>query len=329
MTMPEPQWEAATEAIHAAKKILIVTHVNPDGDAIGSALGLANALRAMGKKVTVCDDDRVPEFLSFLPGADKVNMKITYGKWDVMIATDAADAGRMGQAGIFGMERSKVVINLDHHVTNTRFGDIHLIVPESVAAAEIVFDWWQHAGVEITPEVATPLLTGLVTDTRGFRINSVKPRTLEVAQALMAAGASLFDVIANTLDSKPYRIIDLWKHTFPEVELDGGVIYACIQNDFFEKANVEDGGDGGLVSLLMQVNEANIAALFKEVPNKPGIIRMSFRCRPGFDVASVAEQIDGGGHTLAAGASFNGTCEEAIAHVLPLLKAEATRGSNA
>ena len=326
MTLPEPQWEAATEAIKAAKSVIIVTHVNPDGDAIGSSLGLANALTAMGKRVTVCDDDRVPEFLAFLPGAESINQALTSGDWDVMISTDASDEDRTGNAGAYGREHSKTVINLDHHVTNTGFGDIHLVVPEAVSATEIVFDWWQYAKIDFTPEIAIPLLCGLVTDTLGFRIDSVKPRTLEIAQHLMAAGAPLYEIMNRALDTRPYRIYQLWKQSFPEIQLEDDVAYTVIRSEFFQQAGVDDTGDGGLVSFLMQIKEANVAAIFKEVPGTNDI-RLSFRCRPGFNVANLAFELGGGGHVQAAGATMQGSLESVMEDILPRLKTIAAEGT--
>ncbi|MCA9913358.1 MAG: DHH family phosphoesterase, partial [Anaerolineae bacterium] len=210
-----PQWDAATEAIRTAQKILVVSHVSPDGDAIGSSLGLANALQQMGKDVTVANDDGVPPFLRWLPGAEDIVTEVTSGEFDLMISTDSSDEIRTGKVGAYGRAHSAKVINLDHHPTNTFFGDIYLVVPTTVSATEIVFDWWQHAGIEIHREIAIPLLTGLVTDTNGFRVSAVTARTLQIAQALMQYGASLTEVTARTLHTMTYDEFILWKQILP------------------------------------------------------------------------------------------------------------------
>ena len=135
MTHKAPQWEEASKAVREADTILIATHVRPDGDAIGSAMGLANALSQIGKKVTVVDDDPVPHFLKWLPNADTIVNTLDSGSWDVMISTDASDADRSGKVGAYGQANSKIVINLDHHETNTYFGDIFLVVPSAASGS--------------------------------------------------------------------------------------------------------------------------------------------------------------------------------------------------
>ena len=322
--MKQAEWARAIEAIEAAQSILVVTHVSPDGDAIGSTLGLANALKHMGKMVTVADDDGVPEFLQFLPASNSFVTELTSGKWDVMISTDASDEDRSGKVGIYGREHSETVINLDHHVTNTYFGDIHLVVPTAVSATEIVFDWWQHADIEWTYGVAMPLLTGLVTDTLGFRTSNVTARTLEVAQTLMSHGASLSEAMARTLESKTWKEVALWKRVLSTAQLHGQVVEAVITPADLEAIGMDDMGDAGLVGFLRKVNEARIAIVFKQDNDEE--VRISMRSKPGYDVADVAFGLGGGGHKQAAGATIYGTLEEARAKVLPLLQAAVKKG---
>lgn len=323
MTFREPEWHEATEAIQNAKSVLVVTHVSPDGDAIGSALGLTNALRAMGKEVTVADDDGVPPFLRWLPQASTVVTGLSSGDWDVMISTDASDEERTGKVGEYGRANSKTVINLDHHITNTGFGDIHLVVPTAVSAAEVVFDWWEFIGVDWSSDSAIPTLTGMVTDTIGFRTNSVTVRTLEIAQALMSYGASLTEITGRVLDVKSWDEMNLWKRVFPTIELEGEVITATIRiADFEAVGGADEVSDGGLVGFLNQTRDAMIAVLFKEQDD--GTVKLSFRAKPGYNVSDIALSLGGGGHKLASGATVEGTLEEVRAKVMPLAH-EATK----
>jgi phosphoesterase RecJ-like protein len=314
-------WAAATAAVDQAASILIVTHVNPDGDAIGSLLGLGNALRERGRAVICAVDGGVAGYLDFLPGAKSVQEKLTHGRWDVMISVDASDAERTGEVGAFGRERCQQVINLDHHATNTLFGDLHLIMPLTVSATEVIFHWLGYMQQPISPDVAMPLLTGLVTDTLGFRTNNVTADTLRIATALMEAGASLTDITARTLDSKPFRMIELWKHALNSVTLDNAVIAANVAQVDLKAAHLDDVTDGGLVSLLNQVNEARVAAVFKELPD--GRVEISLRSKPGYDVAQVAFAVGGGGHKQASGATIEGPLDAARARILPMLQAVA------
>lgn len=314
----------ATAAVQAAQKILIVTHVSPDGDAIGTLLGLTNALRQMGRRVTCAVDGGVPGFLEFLPGAGTVQAELKSGAWDLMISVDASDEERTGQVGIYGRAHSQQVINLDHHATNTLFGSIYLVLPTAVSASEVVYHWLNHIGHSITVEVAAPLLVGLVTDTLGFRTNNVTADTLGIAMKLMAAGASLHEITARTLDSKPYRSIELWKTALPSVKLQDEVIEGVITQADLQNAGLEDATDGGLVNLLVSANEAKVAVVFKELPD--GRFEISLRSKTGYDVSQVAFSVGGGGHKQASGATIDGPLESARARILPLLKAVVAAG---
>jgi bifunctional oligoribonuclease and PAP phosphatase NrnA len=311
-------WAQATAAVDAAQKVLIVTHVSPDGDAIGSLLGLGNALRGRGKPVTCAVDDGVPGFVEFLPGAATVADELKSGSWDLMISVDSSDEERTGNAGAYGRAHSTQVINLDHHATNTFFGDIYLVMPEAVSATEVIYRWLIHMEQPLTLEIAAPLLAGLVTDTLGFRTSAVTADTLRIAMELMAAGASLPDITARTLDSKPYRMIELWKHALPSVALYGQVIAATISQDNLRQAGLDDVTDGGLVSFLNTVNEARVAVVFKELAD--GRVEISLRSKPGYDVAQVAFSVGGGGHRQAAGATIDGPLEAARQRILDLLQ---------
>jgi len=200
MTM---NWNEAVDAVERAGSILVVTHIKPDGDAIGSLLGMTIGLREMGKKVDAAVDGGVPDYLRYIPQPETVIGDLKQGQWDLMISVDASDEERTGDAGIYGRAHSVVVINLDHHATNTMFGNIHLVAPEAVSASEIVHDFLVKFEKPISQPVATALLTGLVTDTMGFRTNHVVPRTLELAHQLMVAGGPLVDIMNRRMVSKP------------------------------------------------------------------------------------------------------------------------------
>lgn len=319
------QWNKAEQAVQAANTILIVGHVAPDGDAIGSMLGLAHWLKNRGKIITTAVDEGVPDYLEFLPGAEDILAKLESGSWDLMISTDSSDESRTGEAGQYGRANSQTVINLDHHRTNTQFGDVLLVIPEAVSATEIVFDWIEASQSQLDLDTAEALLTGLVTDTIGFRVSSVSPRTLEIAQKLMAVGASLPRIMARTLESKPFSHIDLWKYALQSVILEDQVVSANITRDFVTQAGLTETTDGGLVSLLNTVNEAVVAVVFKETLE--GRVEISLRSKPGYDVAAIAFSLGGGGHKQAAGATIDGPLEDARERVLPMVHEAAQNGS--
>lgn len=322
----EPQWQAAAEAIYAAHSILIVGHIAPDGDAIGSLLGLALPLRGLGKTVTTAVDDGAPADLRFLPGSELIAASVKIGAFDLLVSVDSSDLERIGQAGAYGMANSRRSINLDHHPTNTRFGDIHLIAPRAVAACEIVYELLRFMGVDLDADAATALLTGLVTDTQGFRISATNSRTLEIAQDLMDRGAPLADIMAKTLNRRPYAEVALWQRVLPSVSLEAGLISATIRQRDIQSVGLRKMSDGGLVSYLVNVDQARVSVVFKELPDSQ--VEVAFRAKPGYDVASLALGLGGGGHTLASGCTIAGSLEEARERVLPLARLVIAEGDD-
>jgi len=319
------QWTETTEALDNAATILLVTHVSPDGDAIGSLLGLANALRERGKTVETAVDGGVPDYLEYMAGADTVKKSLEAGEWELMISLDSSDEERTGKVGAYGRAHSAKVINLDHHASNTLFGDLFLVVPTAVSATEVVFDWLTHMRQPVSLPAATALLTGLVTDTRGFRTSNCTARTLQIAQQLMEAGASLADVTARTLDGKSYSTLLLWKTALHSVELKKGLISAVVTQEDLKRASLSDMTDGGLVSLLVGVNEAQVAVVFKELAH--GEVELSLRSKPGYDVSQVALVLGGGGHKQASGATIPGPLIAARERVLPMLRLVIEQGA--
>lgn len=321
----EPQWQAAAEAVAGARSILLVSHIAPDGDAVGSLLGLSGPLKHAGKKVTAAIDDGVPQELRFIPHSESVLPAIDAGEFDLMITLDSSDLERIGCAGAYGMTHSRQVINLDHHPTNTRFGGIHLIVPEAAAAVEIVYDFLAFLGADIAPATAFALLTGLVTDTQGFRISATNSRTLKIAQVLMGKGAPLSEIMAQTLNKRTYEEVELWKLALPSVRLQDGLIHAAVSQSDLRRAGLKKAGDGGLVSYLVTVDQAKVSIVFKELPENE--VEVGFRAKPGYDVGGLAFQLGGGGHTLASGCTMTGTLRQVQDIVLPLARQTIAEGS--
>lgn len=325
MSHKAPQWDEASDAVRSSETILVVSHIRPDGDAIGSALGLVNALIAMGKQVTVALDDPTPHYLEWLPNADSIVNSLDRGSWDLMISTDASDEVRSGEVGVYGRANSKVVINLDHHETNTYFGDIFLVVPTAASATEIVFNWWQHMGIELTQDIAVPLLTGLVTDTIGFRTASTTPQTLAAAQVLLGTGVKLVEITQRTLDVMTTQELAVFKRVMPSVQVHGEVVEAVVRKADLQATGMEDMSTSPIIGFIRKVNTANIAVVFLELEERD--IKISFRSKLGYDVAQVATELGGGGHKQASGAELVMTIEEARAKVLPMLQKVTANGA--
>lgn len=317
-------WAGAATLLVSAQDVIIVTHVIPDGDAIGSLLGLTWALRQLGKNVTPAVDGGVPDFLKFLPGAEDVRASLDGVRSDLVVAVDCGDVARMGQVGVAATANGVSVVNLDHHISNTRFGAANLVDPESVSASEIIFDWLPRLGVSLDDRIATCLLTGLVTDTLCFRTNNVTAPVLGKAQRLMEAGAPLFEITQRGLMTMPFADIQLWAAVLPTVRLDEGVIWIVIDQATRQQVPASERADSGLVSFLLSAEEACIAAIFREKVD--GRIELSLRAVPGYNVSKVAVALGGGGHILASGATIDGPLDAVLERVLPLLRAAVEEG---
>ena len=318
-------WNKASELVGQAQSILVLTHVRPDGDAIGSMTGLTHALRGMGKEVCMAVDGGVPAPLAFLPGSNEVSAQLDNVAVDLVIAVDCGDESRMGQVGQVARRNGTPLVNLDHHRTNTMFGDANLVDAETVAAAEGVLDWLDYMEIVPDPTVAFCLLTGIVTDTLCFRTDNVRDATLGKAQRLMGAGASLIEIVQRTVSRSTYAGLRLLKEVLPSVNLENHVIWAVITSETYTAAEYPGTDDAGLVSTLVEIEEAYISAVFKA--RNDGGIELGLRAVPGFDVSEVALAFGGGGHKLASGATiYDVPLETLVPRVVEMLKAEAQKG---
>ncbi len=312
--------QAILTAVQQAEKVLVITHVGPDGDALGSITAMGVALRQMGKHATLLCDDPVPERFRYLPMSQQVqppnDSRPTH--YDLLIAVDCGDETRMGQSFATLPTAVPTIINIDHHVTNTYFGDIQLIVPEAVSATEILYDLFCAIGVQITTDLAMCLLTGVVTDTLGFRTVGVTAKTLRIASELMEAGADLPLITARGLSSHPYSTAQLWQIGLNNMRLEEGLIWTKITNAQREAIGYQNTSTGGLVNFLGNVNQAAISAVLLEMAD--GTVRVGFRCNPPYSVSELALNLGGGGHPLAAGCSLEGPLDKAEALVVAMGK---------
>ena len=305
--------QAARERLHAAQTALLVTHVAPDGDAIGSLCALGLALRALGKSVTLACDDPVPEIYRFIPGsAEMVRVVPAGSEFDLVVALDCADMARTGKAGQApGRDPD---LNFDHHVTNPGFADINFVNADAAATAEVLYELSEPLGLPLEKKVAECLMAGLVADTQGFRTTSVTPRSLAVAQGLMAAGASLSKIYDMTLNRRSFHAARLWGEGLTRLKLENGVVWTSLPLAAKQAIGYKGVGDADLVNVLTTIYEARIAIIFVE--RDDGKVKISLRAHPGLDVSVVAKSFGGGGHEAAAGAEIEGTLEEVEARVL-------------
>jgi phosphoesterase RecJ-like protein len=313
--------------LEKAQNILVVTHVDPDGDAIGSLTAVGLALRQIKQKVTLVCDDNVPERFRYLPLSEKVRKRPDrLNDHDLLIAVDCGDKFRMGKAFSSLPDPKPFIINIDHHMTNTRFGDINLVDPQATSTAEMLYQLFTDLGIVISQEIALSLLTGLVTDTLGFRTVGVSADTLRIAADLIEAGADLGFVTTYALNLRTMPTLRLWGTGINKMHLENGLLWTSITNQERKAAKFRSNSSVGLVNMLADVDEASMGAVLMELDD--GTIKVGLRCRPPFDVSAVAMALGGGGHPLAAGCALTGSLEEAEALLVRLCQDAIIRQSS-
>jgi bifunctional oligoribonuclease and PAP phosphatase NrnA len=301
-----------------ADRILLMCHVDPDGDAIGAILGLGLALARLNKHVVTASPNRVPSRYSFLPGVEGITTHPA-GDFDLFISLDCSDAQRLKHlhALVTAANRS-LLINIDHHVTNVNFGQINWVDAQAAATAEMIIQLVDALGVTIDQELALPLLTGIVTDTRGFHTPNTGAPQLQAASRLIDAGVSLADVMERTLNVRPYTMIRLWGKMLDTAILEGRIVWAVLTPQMQVAGLSYENGDGGFINLLTSTREADVGVLFHDKGN--GHVEVGFRSKPGISIAEVALRLGGGGHAQAAGCTLNGSLVEVQQTVLAVLR---------
>lgn len=309
--------QTAAQLIRKAQDILVICHVMPDGDAIGSLLGLGWALHKLGKEHTLACADPVPDSFAYLPGSEAI---VTHpeGNHDLVISLDCSDLKRLGAAYDQDSLRGVPIINIDHHVTNVGFGRVNWVDPSSAATAQMVLTLIERLEVPLDPTMATCLLNGVVTDTRGFRTPNTTPAVMEAATRLMTAGASLPEITEQVFNRRPLAVIRLWGRALSAVQLDGRIIWTEISQAMKHECGLSSDSDDGLVSFLTSACEADVGVVFIEKDD--GTIDVSMRSMSGIDISSVAMRLGGGGHPQAAGCNLSSSLVEARERVLAELR---------
>jgi phosphoesterase RecJ-like protein len=302
------------ELIQGARRMLLVTHVAPDGDAIGSLLGLGWLLKALGKGLTLTCEDPVPAPYTWLPGSDEI-VRRGSGSYDLVISLDCSDQRRTGHVlddGMLGLP----LVNIDHHITNTGFGTVNWVDPSVAAASQMILTMAEALGWGVTQPAAVCLLNGLVTDTRGFRTGNVSAVVLRSALRLMDAGAPLNEITWRVLDQRPLASVRLWGEAIEGLHLEHEILWTVITRAMRQRWGSSNGEDGysGLANFLSGVREAQVTVVFTE--RDDGTIDVGMRSIPGCDVSQAAVRLGGGGHPQAAGCTLEGELSAAEARVL-------------
>ena len=306
---------AVVDALRANDRFLVVTHENPDGDALGSMLATTVALRHLGKDVVMylSGDVPIPREYSFMPFEDLVRQVPNDIADRVLVAVDCAKADRIGPDPGLLMD-ARLKLDIDHHHDNSRFGDVNLIVSEASSTGEVLRDVFRELGVAITPDIAEPLYIALVTDTGRFQYTNTTPKALRLAAELVEAGADVHAVFQQVYESVEFAKLKLLARALERAQvLEGGriVVSVLLRNDFTDVGAPEAYSEG-IIDYLRAVEGNELAVLIREPPRDDGPARrVSLRSSVDeLDVSAIARRFDGGGHRQAAGFSSDLSVEE-------------------
>jgi phosphoesterase RecJ-like protein len=303
--MDEEKTGVIKERLDKSKNVLIASHVRPDGDAIGSLLGLGLALREAGKSVQMVLVDGIPSSFKHLEGSELI-VKEPTSEHDTFITVDSADFKRVGK---FFENFGQPDINIDHHKTNENFGKINLIEPEEVATAAILARHLPEWGYNITKPIAAALLTGIVTDTLGFRTSNTNPSALRLCAMLMETGVDMTDLYMRALVKKTFPAAKYWGAGLSRLEQKNGIVWATLTLSDRKIAGYSGNDDADLINMVSAIEGNKIGMIFVEQSDNH--VKISWRAlEPGIDVSQVAKHFKGGGHAAAAGADIPGRLNE-------------------
>jgi bifunctional oligoribonuclease and PAP phosphatase NrnA len=315
MTQTSSDLQAVAAALREHDRFLVVTHENPDGDALGSLLAMTLALRQLGKDALMflSGDAPLPREYAFMQ-LDGLRRELPDDMEErVLVAVDCAKVDRIGPDRA-PEERAKLVVNIDHHHDNSRFGDINLIAPEASSTGELLRDVFRELGVELTAEIAEPLYIALVTDTGRFQYSSTTPKSYRLAAELIEAGADFHAVFRQVYESLELAKLKLLARALDRTRvLEGGrmIVSYLLRTDFAEVGAVEAYSEG-IIDFLRAVEGAELAVLIREPPRDTGPARrVSLRASiDELDVSAIARAFGGGGHRQAAGFSSEASIDE-------------------
>ncbi len=302
------------EEIKKANSIVILTHESPDGDAIGSSLGMYMALKSIGKSSDVILKE-FPRTFDFLPGAKEVKEESDIKNYDLAISVDCADLKRVMANEYF--ENAKKTIVIDHHGSNTMYGDINFVNPVSPACCEILAGMFEYFNIDIDTKIGSCILTGIITDTGGFKYSSVTPETFEFTAELLRKGINVSEIYERVLETRTKANFELVKRSMDRLELleNGKVAFTYITKKDEEEVNAEPGDHEGIVEEGRSIEGVEVSVFIRQKDDE-NAYKISMRSTGNINVSDICYLFGGGGHPKAAGALIQGNVEQVKEQVL-------------
>ena len=308
-----------------SNKILAVTHANPDGDAIGSLIAMGMSLEALNKKITLYCESLIPAVYRFLPEVHRVVNKIGNLNYDMAVILDCGDLSRVGQTVSY-LEQIPVIVNIDHHVTNTRFGHLQLIDTSACATAEIVYRLIKQMGLTFSKSVATSIYTGILADTGSFRFSNTNKAAFAICQEMVEIGVDPHNIAQHVYGTYSLSRIKLLNLALDSIELseNGKLSIMTLTQKMFDETNTKPEDVDGLINYAQRIEDVEVAALIQEHQNgnensrTTNRFHVSLRSDGTFDVAAIAAMFGGGGHSSAAGFSIEETLSSVKSRIFSL-----------
>ena len=324
MTIATHELDHIVGALRAGSRFLVTSHVSPDGDAIGSVLGIAHLLRGMGKTAVTCAlEDDVPRVYTWLDGADAiVKPDAVSGAYDTAVLIDAHAADRTGTVADLIARADRFVV-IDHHLVERADGHVRWIDPTYAAAGEMVYDLIMRAGVPLTKAAAECIYTAQTTDTGSFRYSNTTARSHRIAAVLMDSGINIRAITERVIDTMSRGKYGLLQRVLGRIRFlaDGAAAYADIYNSDLAETGALPEDTDGLINYLRNIDGVRVAIIFREA--KDGKTKVSFRTQPDLNAADICRVFGGGGHAVAAGATLDCPVAEARERVLAHLRTHA------
>ncbi len=315
-------FEQIGEVLRARNSFILLSHVRPDGDAIGSQLALGFTLLAMGKTVWLVNEDGLPENLAFLSGSERIESPpATPVDAEVAIALDTATKPRLGDAALHAASKAEIWLNIDHHVSNPKYGDVNLIDSTSPATGQILYDLITTLDLPMPAETRDAIYVAVSTDTGSFQYPSTTAKTYEMAADLIRRGVDVGAINSQIYDEQPYRRLELMRALLTTLERspDGILAHWELRDQTRIDLALRPEDSEGLIDIIRAIRGVQLAVFFEELPD--GKIRVSMRSKDRrYDVCMLASQFGGGGHALAAGIRMAGPLETAKQQVLAAIR---------
>ena len=319
--------EAILQRLNQSKRVFVATHIHPDGDAVGALIAMGLALEALGKETTLYNESAIPAVYRFVPAIDRVvrYVPVTKRDFDTAVILDCGSLDRIGEAEAW-IDQVPVLINIDHHVTNTNFGDPRLVRTGACASSEIVYDLVKALGISITKDMAEALYTGILTDTGSFRFSNTNRAAFRICEEMVGLGVDPFMVsqhVYGHFSMGRLKLLNLALNSI-EVSTNGKLSIMSLTQEMMTSTGTQPEDTAGFINYAKRIQDVKVAVLIHEQKNglrqrnEPAPYHVSLRSDGTVDVSSIASSFGGGGHANAAGFNIESTLPELKSQILGL-----------